>query len=91
MFNRESLVVAIWFDFPMDTVHDLDFHQLSFAFCPLSAFFFCRDYGWRNVDSLPTCQDPCVVCLERQCTVAAEGKSVTETIFKLIFIINAIS
>lgn len=33
----------------------------------------CRECGWRNNDSLPTCQDPCVVCLERKCTVAAEG------------------
>ncbi|XP_050371989.1 E3 ubiquitin-protein ligase XBAT32 [Argentina anserina] len=32
-----------------------------------------RECGWRNNDSLPTCEDPCVVCLERQCTVAAEG------------------
>lgn len=33
-----------------------------------------RECGWRNSDSLSTCQDPCVVCLEQQCTVAAEGK-----------------
>ncbi|XP_021275779.1 E3 ubiquitin-protein ligase XBAT32 isoform X4 [Herrania umbratica] len=29
--------------------------------------------GWRTGDSLPSCQDPCAVCLERKCTVAAEG------------------
>ena len=33
----------------------------------------CRECGWRNNDSLPTCEDACVVCLERKCTVAAEG------------------
>lgn len=32
----------------------------------------CREYGW-NSKSTPGCQDPCVVCLERKCTVAAEG------------------
>ncbi|KAF8407308.1 hypothetical protein HHK36_006435 [Tetracentron sinense] len=32
-----------------------------------------RDCGWKNSDSLPACLDPCVVCLERKCTVAAEG------------------
>ncbi|XP_022988572.1 probable E3 ubiquitin-protein ligase XBOS32 [Cucurbita maxima] len=31
-----------------------------------------REYGW-NSKSAPGCQDPCVVCLERKCTVAAEG------------------
>ncbi|KAJ9141226.1 hypothetical protein P3X46_031788 [Hevea brasiliensis] len=29
--------------------------------------------GWRNEDLLPTSHDQCVVCLERTCTVAAEG------------------
>ncbi|EOY31608.1 XB3 in isoform 3 [Theobroma cacao] len=32
-----------------------------------------RECGWRTGDSLPSCQDPCAVCLERKCTVAAEG------------------
>ncbi|KAJ9162871.1 hypothetical protein P3X46_022613 [Hevea brasiliensis] len=32
-----------------------------------------RECGWRDEDLLPKCQDPCVVCLERACTVAAEG------------------
>ncbi|KAK6944281.1 Ankyrin repeat, partial [Dillenia turbinata] len=32
-----------------------------------------RECGWRSSDSIPTCIDPCVVCLERKCTVAAEG------------------
>ncbi|PON73065.1 Cdk-activating kinase assembly factor [Trema orientale] len=38
----------------------------------MSIIKIARECGWRNSDSL-TCQDPCVVCLERQCTVAAEG------------------
>ncbi|KAK3031250.1 hypothetical protein RJ639_035550 [Escallonia herrerae] len=32
-----------------------------------------RECGWRSSDSLPMCVDPCVVCLESKCTVAAEG------------------
>ncbi|KAJ9141225.1 hypothetical protein P3X46_031788 [Hevea brasiliensis] len=32
-----------------------------------------RECGWRNEDLLPTSHDQCVVCLERTCTVAAEG------------------
>lgn len=39
----------------------------------MSIVKIARECGWRNFDSLPTCQDPCVVCLESQCTVAAEG------------------
>ncbi|KAK9274999.1 hypothetical protein L1049_022256 [Liquidambar formosana] len=39
----------------------------------MSIVNIARECGWRNRDSLPTCQDPCVVCLERKCTVAAEG------------------
>ncbi|XP_030511025.2 probable E3 ubiquitin-protein ligase XBOS32 [Cannabis sativa] len=38
----------------------------------MSIVKIARESGWRNGDTL-TCQDPCVVCLERQCTVAAEG------------------
>lgn len=37
--------------------------------------YICRECGWRTIDSLSTCLDPCVVCLERKCTVAAEGMS----------------
>lgn len=33
----------------------------------------CRECGWKSCDSHSTCVDPCVVCLERRCTVAAEG------------------
>ncbi|GKV18168.1 hypothetical protein SLEP1_g28591 [Rubroshorea leprosula] len=32
-----------------------------------------RECGWMNANSWPSCQDPCVVCLERKCMVAAEG------------------
>jgi hypothetical protein len=32
-----------------------------------------RDCGWRSVDPAPVDADPCSVCLERRCTVAAEG------------------
>ncbi|XP_021818874.1 probable E3 ubiquitin-protein ligase XBOS32 [Prunus avium] len=39
----------------------------------MSIVKIARECGWRNSDSLSTCQDPCVVCLEQQCTVAAEG------------------
>nr|XP_004242651.1 probable E3 ubiquitin-protein ligase XBOS32 isoform X1 [Solanum lycopersicum] len=51
---------------------------------PLPSPFLClplmsivkiaRECGWRTIDSpTSTCLDPCVVCLERKCTVAAEG------------------
>ncbi|KAL9376899.1 hypothetical protein Peur_031019 [Populus x canadensis] len=39
----------------------------------MSIVKIARECGWRNNDSLPTCEDACVVCLERKCTVAAEG------------------
>ncbi|KAA8535458.1 hypothetical protein F0562_030461 [Nyssa sinensis] len=39
----------------------------------LSIVKIARECGWRSGDSVPTCIDPCVVCLERKCTVAAEG------------------
>lgn len=32
-----------------------------------------RECGWNDRDSSPTCLEPCAVCLERKCTVAAEG------------------
>ncbi|KAF6156398.1 hypothetical protein GIB67_031519 [Kingdonia uniflora] len=32
-----------------------------------------RECGWKNSEFVPTCLDPCVVCLERKCTVTAEG------------------
>ncbi|KAK9697489.1 hypothetical protein RND81_08G040800 [Saponaria officinalis] len=39
----------------------------------MSIIKIARDCGWRNSEFLPTCQDPCVVCLEGKCTVASEG------------------
>ncbi|XP_077238235.1 putative E3 ubiquitin-protein ligase XBOS32 isoform X2 [Tasmannia lanceolata] len=39
----------------------------------MSIMKIARECGWRTPNSLPTCMDPCVVCLERKCTVAAEG------------------
>ncbi|XP_070671428.1 probable E3 ubiquitin-protein ligase XBOS32 isoform X3 [Malus domestica] len=39
----------------------------------MSIMKIARECGWRNNDCLSTFQDPCVVCLEQQCTVAAEG------------------
>lgn len=46
----------------------------SYLSLPLMSIVkIARECGWRNNDSLPTCQDPCVVCLERKCTVAAQG------------------
>ncbi|XP_050218947.1 E3 ubiquitin-protein ligase XBAT32 [Mercurialis annua] len=39
----------------------------------MSIVKIARECGWRNEDLLPSCQDTCVVCLERSCTVAAEG------------------
>ncbi|PIN18222.1 26S proteasome regulatory complex, subunit PSMD10 [Handroanthus impetiginosus] len=41
----------------------------------MSIVDIARECGWRNNDSSSTCLDPCVVCLERKCTVAAEGCS----------------
>ncbi|XP_011009951.1 PREDICTED: probable E3 ubiquitin-protein ligase XBOS32 isoform X2 [Populus euphratica] len=39
----------------------------------MSIVKIARECGWRNNDTLPTCDDTCVVCLETKCTVAAEG------------------
>ncbi|PIA46108.1 hypothetical protein AQUCO_01600404v1 [Aquilegia coerulea] len=39
----------------------------------LSIVKIARECGWKSSDSLLTSLDPCVVCLERKCTVAAEG------------------
>ncbi|KAF9680603.1 hypothetical protein SADUNF_Sadunf06G0138900 [Salix dunnii] len=40
----------------------------------MSIVKIARECGWRNNDSLPTCDDTCVVCLETKCTVAAEDR-----------------
>ncbi|KAG2692192.1 hypothetical protein I3843_08G040900 [Carya illinoinensis] len=39
----------------------------------MSIFKIARECGWRTGESSAACHDPCVVCLERKCTVAAEG------------------
>ncbi|XP_043719435.1 probable E3 ubiquitin-protein ligase XBOS32 isoform X1 [Telopea speciosissima] len=39
----------------------------------MSIVKIAREFGWRNNNSVITCLDPCAVCLERKCTVAAEG------------------
>ncbi|XP_065012078.1 probable E3 ubiquitin-protein ligase XBOS32 isoform X1 [Musa acuminata AAA Group] len=39
----------------------------------MSIIRIAREVGWRGTNQSPACIDPCVVCLERRCTVAAEG------------------
>ncbi|GFP85496.1 probable E3 ubiquitin-protein ligase xbos32 [Phtheirospermum japonicum] len=39
----------------------------------MSIVEIARECGWRSNDLASACLDPCVVCLERKCTVAAEG------------------
>lgn len=39
----------------------------------MSIVRIARDYGWRNLEACPGGADACAVCLERKCTVAAEG------------------
>lgn len=39
----------------------------------MSIIKIARECGFRNLDRGSECLDPCVVCLERKCTVAAEG------------------
>ncbi|BBN15809.1 E3 ubiquitin-protein ligase XBAT32/33 [Marchantia polymorpha subsp. ruderalis] len=39
----------------------------------MSIMRIARDCGWRDTDHAPGGTDPCAVCLERKCTVAAEG------------------
>ncbi|KAF3782618.1 putative E3 ubiquitin-protein ligase [Nymphaea thermarum] len=39
----------------------------------MSIIKIARECGWRTSDALPTCGDPCSVCLERNCSVSAEG------------------
>ncbi|KAJ6847803.1 putative E3 ubiquitin-protein ligase XBOS32 isoform X1 [Iris pallida] len=39
----------------------------------MSIIKIARECGWRNTCQSPACIDPCVVCLERRCTVASEG------------------
>ncbi|XP_010928614.1 probable E3 ubiquitin-protein ligase XBOS32 isoform X2 [Elaeis guineensis] len=39
----------------------------------MSIVRIAREYGWRKTCQSPACVDPCVICLESRCTVAAEG------------------
>ncbi|WOL06451.1 putative E3 ubiquitin-protein ligase XBOS32 isoform X1 [Canna indica] len=39
----------------------------------MSIMKIAREIGWRNTIQSPSCIDPCAVCLERRCMVAAEG------------------
>ncbi|WOL13495.1 putative E3 ubiquitin-protein ligase XBOS32 [Canna indica] len=39
----------------------------------MSIVKIAREYGWRKEKSEPACSDPCAICLESKCTVAAEG------------------
>lgn len=43
------------------------------CFMTICSFVIYRECGWRDSDNIPVCLDPCVVCLERKCTVAVEG------------------
>ncbi|XP_073011054.1 probable E3 ubiquitin-protein ligase XBOS32 isoform X2 [Typha latifolia] len=38
----------------------------------MSIMNIARECGWKNTIGTPACIDPCAVCLERRCTVAAE-------------------
>ncbi|KAH9304007.1 hypothetical protein KI387_008411 [Taxus chinensis] len=39
----------------------------------MSIVKIARECGWRNLGPVPVGVEPCAVCLERRCTVAAEG------------------
>ncbi|AED96944.1 Zinc finger RING-type [Arabidopsis thaliana x Arabidopsis arenosa] len=39
----------------------------------MSIVNIAQECGWRENDCLTPCRDPCAVCLERKCTVAADG------------------
>ncbi|XP_062191768.1 probable E3 ubiquitin-protein ligase XBOS35 isoform X1 [Phragmites australis] len=39
----------------------------------MSIVKIARECGWRKTSASSTCHDPCVICLEVECTVAAEG------------------
>ncbi|KAJ9689140.1 hypothetical protein PVL29_014675 [Vitis rotundifolia] len=65
-----------WLEEILSTQPEVQSRTISSSYLSLplmSIVKIARECGWRNNDSLPTCQDPCVVCLERKCTVAAEG------------------
>ncbi|CAD5190025.1 unnamed protein product [Musa acuminata subsp. malaccensis] len=39
----------------------------------MSIVKIARECGWRKTKHEPTCVDPCAICLESKCTVAAQG------------------
>ncbi|KAL0903532.1 hypothetical protein M5K25_027918 [Dendrobium thyrsiflorum] len=41
----------------------------------MSIMTIAREHGWRGTIQCPPCFDPCAVCLERTCTVSAQGCS----------------
>ncbi|XP_022973725.1 probable E3 ubiquitin-protein ligase XBOS32 [Cucurbita maxima] len=55
---------------PIDRPKLTPSHYLSLPLMSIAQI--AREYGWSS-KSAPGCQDPCVVCLERKCAVAAEG------------------
>ncbi|GAB2267474.1 E3 ubiquitin-protein ligase xbat32 [Dionaea muscipula] len=69
-WNRDWLVEIL--SKPQE-VH-LQINASPYLVLPLMSIVkIARECGWRNCDAILTCQDPCVVCLERKCTVAAQG------------------
>jgi len=72
--------------FPSKMVNSIISWNVKLSFVGI----ICRECGWRNNDSLPTCDDTCVVCLETKCTVAAEGMLLTIAngfLFSIMFFI----
>ncbi|KAF0900983.1 hypothetical protein E2562_037164 [Oryza meyeriana var. granulata] len=46
----------------------------SYLSLPLMSIVkIARECGWRKTSVSSTCHDPCVICLETECTVSAEG------------------
>ncbi|KAL5221066.1 hypothetical protein ABZP36_025779 [Zizania latifolia] len=46
----------------------------SYLSLPLMSIVkIARECGWRKTSVSSTCQDPCIICLEMECTVSAEG------------------
>lgn len=66
-------------DWLVDILTELPRQQLRLGPTPylclplMSIINIARECGLKRYDSPSTCVDPCVVCLERKCTVAAEG------------------
>lgn len=45
-----------------------------------------RACGWRNVKHRLTCGDPCAICLESKCTVAAEGTQFSKWMWNIALV-----